>query len=184
MSFDFTPSEQRFAKTLEHVASDIATLKTGRASVQMLDGVTVEAYGAYMKLAEVASISAPDATLLVVSPWDKSLLGAIEKGISGANLNLNPVVDKEIIRIAVAPLTEETRKDMVKRLHQKIESGRVLLRNVRTDSKKEIEDLEKTDGVSEDDVASDLESLEKLVQKYMNRLEEISAQKEKELMTL
>lgn len=184
MSYDFTQSTDRFTKALDHIAADIATLKTGRASVQMLDGVMVEAYGSYMKLVELASISAPDASLLIVSPWDKSILGAIEKAIATSELNLNPVVDKDIIRIAISPLTEEKRKEMVKRLHQKIESGKVLIRNVRTDIKKDIEDQEAAGGVSEDDVKQDLETLEKTVHTYVTRLEDMGTQKEKELLTL
>lgn len=184
MSFDFTLLTQKLTKALEHVATDIGTLKTGRASVQMLDGVMVEAYGAYMKLVEVASISAPDPTLLVISPWDKSLLAAIEKAVATSDLNLHPVIDKDILRIAIAPLTEEKRKEMVKRLHQKIESGRVLLRNVRTEIKKEIEDQENKADVSEDDIKQDLETMEKMIKEASVKLDEMSAQKEKELLTL
>ncbi len=163
---------------------DIATLRTGRASTQMLDSVSVEAYGARMRLIEVASVQAPDPTLLVISPWDKSLLSAIEKGITSADLNLSPVVDGDIIRIAIQPLTEDKRKEMVKSLAKKIEAGKVMVRTVRTDAKKVIEDLEGTDDVSEDDIKSHLAELEEITKGFITKLETMEAQKEKELMTV
>ena len=107
-------------KAFEHVQQEVRTLRTGRASADILDPVRVEAYGSSMRLVEVASVTAPDATLLVVSPWDKSLVGAVEKAIASAGLNLNPVVEGQIIRIAVPPLTQERRQEMVKLLHQKL----------------------------------------------------------------
>ncbi len=119
MSFDFTDYKQRAEKTLEFASAEFASLRTGRASVQALDPVTVEAYGTRMKLQEVANVTAPDPTLLVVKPWDKSLLSAVEKAISSAGLNLQPIVDSDLIRISVPPLTEDKRKEMVKLLHQK-----------------------------------------------------------------
>lgn len=184
MSFDFSSFKLRADKALQHVQDDIATLRTGRASVQLLDSVTVPAYGAYMKINEVAQVSAPEATLLVVKPWDKSLLESVEKAIAAAGLNLNPVVDGDLIRIAVPPLTEERRKEMIKLLSQKIESGRVMLRSIRTDVKDEIEKQKGTANVSEDDIHYEIESLNKQVQEYMDKLDTIAAQKEKELMTV
>ena len=109
MSYDFSDFTARSQKALDHSTQDIASLRTGRATAQMLDPVMVEAYGTHMRLVEVASVQAPDPSLLVVTPWDKSLLEAVEKGISKADLNLNPVVDGDLIRIAVAALTEENR---------------------------------------------------------------------------
>lgn len=108
--------QDQFDKVLDHVRHEMAGLRTGRATVQMLDDVVVEAYGSTMKINEVASLSAPDASLLVVSPWDKSLIADIEKGIQVANLNLNPVVDGEVIKVPVPPLTQERRQEMVKML--------------------------------------------------------------------
>lgn len=184
MPYSFTSVTQKLDKALEHVRRDIATLRTGRATTQMLDPVVVEAYGAKMKIHEVASVQAPDPSLLVVSPWDKSLLEAIEKAIASADLNLNPVVDGDVIRIAVAPLTEEKRKEMVKSLAKKIEAGRVMIRTLRTDAKKEIESQEGTDGVSEDDIAQDVDSLEELIKEYNAKLDDMYASKEKDLMTV
>ncbi len=184
MPFDFSLYHSKSQKTLQHVQDDIATLRTGRATVQLLDPVLVQAYGGEMRLTEVAQVSAPDATLLVVKPWDKSIMGSVEKAIASAGLNLNPVVDGDIIRIVVPPLTEERRKEMVKLLHQKIEGGRVMLRSVRADSKKEIEDQEGEANISEDDIRRDVEQLNKLAEEYIQKIDAIAQQKETDLLTV
>lgn len=174
--------QQKISKSYEHVLQDVRSLRTGRASVQLLDPVRVEAYGTQMSLVEVASVTAPDATLLVVSPWDKSLITSIEKAIASAGLNLNPVVDGQIIRIAVPALTQERRQEMVKLLHQKIESGRVTVRTIRTETKQEIEEQKGGVGVSEDDIKLELDELDKEVKRALTKLDELQAQKEKELL--
>lgn len=174
--------QQKITKSYEHVLQDVRSLRTGRASVQLLDPVRVEAYGTQMSLVEVASVTAPDATLLVVSPWDKSLITSIEKAIASAGLNLNPVVDGQIIRIAVPALTQERRQEMVKLLHQKIESGRVTVRTIRTETKQEIEEQKGVAGVSEDDIKLELDELDKEVKLALTKLDELQAQKEKELL--
>jgi ribosome recycling factor len=184
MSFDFSNFHTKSQKAIDHVQNDIASLRTGRATVQLLDPVLVQAYGTGMKITEVAQVSAPDATLLVVKPWDQSIMGSIEKAIAAAGLNLNPVVDGEIIRIVVPPLTEERRKEMVKLLHQKIESGRVMLRSIRADIKKDVEDQEGEANVSEDDIRREVEQLNKLADEYMKKLDTIADHKEAELLTV
>lgn len=182
MAYDFLEFELKIDKAMQHVRQDIATLRTGKAAPQLLDSVVVEAYGTKLKVSETANVSAPDPTMLVVSPWDKSLLSAIEKSINIAGLNLNPVVDGDIIRIVIPPLTEERRKEMVKLLHQKIENGRVMIRTIRTDTKKEIEELKGEAGVSEDDIKADLELLEKKCKESMDQLDQLSQQKAADLM--
>lgn len=174
--------QQKVDKAYEHVVQDARSLRTGRASAELLDPVKVEAYGSLVRLVEVASITAPDATLLVVSPWDKSLLSAVEKAVASAGLNLNPVVDGQIIRISVPALTQERRQEMVKLLHQKIEAGRVTVRTLRTETKQEIEDQRGEAGVSEDDIKFELENLDKEVKLALAKLDELQAQKEKELL--
>lgn len=178
---DFTSSAQ---KILEHIRQDIGSLRTGRASVQLLDPVIVEAYGSRMKLVELASVSAPEPTMLVISPWDKSLLEAVARGIMQADLQLNPVIDGTVVRISIPPLTEEKRKEMVKRLHQKIEAGRVLFRNLRTDTKKELEEQKGAVGISEDDIELDLAEMEETLKENLEKLEALATQKEKELLTI
>jgi ribosome recycling factor len=184
MPYSFIEFDEKISKAIEHVRREVGMLRTGRASADILDSVTVEAYGQRMRLTEVASISVPDATLIRVSPWDKSLLGSIEKAIAGADLNLNPVVDGEMIRIAIAPLTEEKRKEMVKELHKRVENGMALLRDVRAKTKREIEDQKGKDSVSEDDIEAELDDLEAKQKKAVELLETLAAAKEKDLLTL
>lgn len=176
--------QEKFEKTLAHAQDGFATLRTGRASAQLLDGVYVEAYGSRMSLHEVASISTPDTQLLVIKPWDKGLLSAIEKAVQLAQLNLNPVVDGDIIRIAVPALTKERRLEMVKILHQKEEEAKVMLRGTRSDVRRDIEKQEGEAGVSEDDLKSEIEELDNTVKDYISKLEEISKKKEQELMSI
>jgi len=184
MSEKLSDFQSKAEKTLAHVRQDIGQLRTGRSSTSMLDSVIVEAYGTKMKLNELASLSAPDPGLLIVSPWDKSLLPSIEKAIASANLNLNPVVDGDIIRIVVAPLTEERRQEYVKQLHQKIETGRVMMRNIRADIRKDIEALKGEAGVSEDDIESDMESLDEEFKRVNLQLDQMAEVKEKELLAI
>ncbi len=171
-------------KVCDHVRNDIASLRTGKANAALLDLVSVEAYGSYMKVNELANITVPDANMLIVTPWDKSVLGAIETAINKAELNLNPVVDGDKIRIVVPALTQERRQEMVKLLHQKIESGKVMIRNERTDTKKMIEAQKGEAAVSEDDIKLELTEMQKIVDQYIEKLEEIAEVKEKELMTI
>lgn len=184
MPYSFSTFEEKVTKAIEHVRREVGMLRTGRASADMLDPVMVDAYGQRMKLVEVASISVPDATMIKISPWDKSIIGSIEKAIASADLNLNPVVDGDIVRIAIAPLTEETRKDMVKELHKRVEKGIALLRSIRTDTKQEIEEQKGKEGISEDDIAADLDELDNRQKKAVEQIEQLSAAKEKELLTL
>lgn len=184
MAYQFAPYTDQLQKTLKHIQNDLQSLRTGKATPQLLDSVQVEAYGSRMKVNELANVTAPDPTLLVVSPWDKSVLGAIEKAIASAQLNLNPVVDGDIIRIVVPSLTEERRKEMVKILNQKAEEGKKNLRTVRQDTKKEVEDMKGTDGISEDDIAADLDQLEKLFKKTLDDLDVIVQKKAADLMAV
>ena len=167
---------------MEHTMEQVNGLRIGGANIQMLDTVMVEAYGTKMKLNEVASISAPDPQTLMISPWDVSLLQAIEKGVMGANLNLNPVVDGKIVRISVPPLTAETRAQLVKILQQKIEDGKVMLRGMRAETKKEIEAREDQSGVSEDEVKRDLEELKKKTKAVSEELDELLEKKKTQLL--
>lgn len=184
MSFDFSDFHQQAQKALDHLTHDVGQLRTGKASAQVLDSVQVEAYGTRMKVAEVANIAVPDPNMILVSPWDKGLLSAIEKGINSAGLNLNAVVDSQVIRIVVPSLTEERRKEMVKLLHQKLEGGRVMFRSVRTDTKKDIDQQAGQPGISEDMIESDLKQLDILIKEYVVKLEELGQRKEVELMTI
>lgn len=184
MSIDLSSYRPRFIKTLDYLKKEFDSLRTGRASAQILDSVKVEAYGSLLSLTEVASIAVPDSQLIVIKPWDKSLLPAIEKAIQQAQLNLNPIVDKEIIRVPVPTLTTERRQEMVKILHQRAEEGRVMLRQIRADIRKDIEKQEGQAGISEDDLKADYAELDDLVKEYIEELEELVTSKEKDLLTI
>lgn len=182
--FSFSHFSARADKIIEHILQDISTLRTGRATTSLLDSVIVEAYGTKMKVHELASVSVPDPTLLVISPWDKSLLDAIAKGVQVSSLGFNPVVDSDIIRISVPPLTAERRHEMVKLLAQKIESGKVMLRNLRSEIRKDIEVLEGEDGVSVDNISSWQEELDRKVKEVELKIEEMKKKKEEELLKI
>ncbi len=184
MPFQFSIFNELADKAIEHVRKDLATLRTGKATTQMLDPIRVDVYDSEMKIGELANASAPDHNLLVIKPWDTSILSDIEKAIASSGLNLNPVVDGDIIRITIAPLTEERRKEMVKLLYQKVEIGRVMLRSIRTEVKKDIEDQDGEADVSEDDVRRDLKKLDKLTQLKIDEIDKLAKYKETDLMTI
>jgi ribosome recycling factor len=170
-------------KAVEHFAEDLKTLRTGRASVAMLDGVTVEHYGAIQPLKAVASVNSPDARSLAVTPWDKSALGSIEKAIrDNQSLGLNPSNDGNTIRIAIPAMTEDRRKDVVKSLGGKVEACRIALRNVRHDVLNEVKRLEKSKEATTDDVKFAETELNKKIEQFQKRIDELEAAKTKEIM--
>jgi len=182
--FDFSIFQQKLDKIMAHTQQELAILRTGKAKVKMLDPVRVEAYGSLMAVNELANVSTPDANMIVIEPWDKSILKDIEKAIQKAGLNLNPIVDGELIRIVIPPLTEESRQELVKQLHQKAESAKTMIRNARIDIKNEVDDQEGQAGVSEDDIHRDLGQLDKVMNQYTEKLKTFIAQKEKDLLSI
>jgi len=184
MSINPDSFHPKFKSVISRVSQDIGALRTGKASIQMLDDVLVDAYGSKMKINELANITVPDTSLLVISPWDKSVIADIEKAIMNSQLSLNAVVDGDIIRVPVPSLTQERRLEMVKMLQKKIESGKVMLRSVRNDAKKDIEGQKGESGISEDDIAASLEDLDKIVKKYIEEVDAMSKAKEAELMSI
>lgn len=174
----------RLDQTVEVVKKDLSTVRTGRAKPSLVEDVKVEAYGAMMTIRELATISAPDTTLIVIAPWDRSLIAAISSGITKSGLNLQPIVDGETVKISLPSLTEERRIELVKLVHQKLESAKVMIRGVRTEIKEEIEAQEGEAGISEDSIKAWLESMQKTIELYMGKIEELGKEKEKELMTL
>jgi len=170
-------------KVLEVVGGDMATIRTGRAKPDLVSGVEVLAYGQRMKLFELASVTAPDPSTIVIAPWDKSVLKDIEKAIMISELQLTPNVSSDIIRINIPSLTTERRNDFVKLLHQKIESGRVMARQVRQEIKEEIDRLKKDGGVSEDEIDRLLEQLQKTLDEYMGKIEVMGKKKEEEILS-
>lgn len=175
---------QRLETAIAAIKKDLTSVRTGRAKPSLVEDVKVEAYGSIMTVKELATIAAPDPSLITISPWDRSLVAAIATGIQKAELNLQPLVDAQVIKIAIPALTEERRREMVKQVHVKLESGRVMLRTIRTETKEEIEKLEGQAGVSEDDIKNWLLSMQKDMDDYMGKVDELGKEKEKELMTL
>lgn len=176
--------QPEFQKSIDHLKTEISTLRTGRAHPALLDAVMVEAYDTKQSLSGLASINSPDARTLIVEPWDKSILKNIEKGIQEANLNLNPVVQGLQIRISLPAMTEENRKGLVKILGEKLEQARKGVRNVRDAAKMDILKAEKDGEISEDEKYKLLEQLDKTAASCNERIKNIGEEKEKEIMTL
>lgn len=166
------------------VLEDLALVRTGRAKPSLVETIMIPVYNTRMSLRELATISAPEPHLLVIQPWDETVVQDIAKGIAASEMGLTPVVDGSLIRIQIPPLTEERREEYVKLVHQKLESGRVLLRQARQDAKKKIEDLKGQPGVSEDDIHRLLGELETLTDEYIEKVEEMGRVKEEELRTI
>lgn len=175
-------AEHKMQKSIEATRHEFATLRTGRATPALLDGIQVEAYGTPMPINQLAQIHATDARQLTITPYDRSVVGAIEKAIKNSDLNLNPVNDGAGIRLNLPPLTQERRKDMVKVLHKKAEDGRVAIRNVRREANDNIKQLEKNHEVSEDDSRRAQEQLQKMTDKYVAEVDTLQKAKEAELM--
>ncbi len=176
--------KNRLDQTIEVVKKDLSSVRTGRAKPSLVEDVKVEAYGTLMTIKELATISAPDTTLIVIAPWDRGLVGAISSGIQKSGLNIQPITDSETVKISIPALTEERRLELVKLVHQKLESAKVMIRGVRTEIKEEIEAQEGEAGISEDSIKMWLESMQKTIDQYMLKIDEIGKEKEKELMTL
>jgi ribosome recycling factor len=174
----------RMDKAVEDFRREMATTRTGRASVRMLDGVTVELYGAQMQLNQVATVHAPEAQLITVQPYDPSGLGAIEKAIRTADLGLNPMNDGKLIRVPVPPLTEERRRDMVKHLHKVLEEHRTAVRNIRRDGNDAIKKAMKDKKITEDEEKRALDEIQKLTDDEIKKMEDMAKTKEKEVMEI
>lgn len=174
----------RMDKAVEDFRTNLAAARTGRASVHMLDTVRVSYYGSEMPLNQLASLHTPDAQLITVQPFDPSILGEIDKAIRSAGLGLNPQNDGKIIRIPVPPLTEERRREMVKHLHKILEDHRTAIRNVRRDGNDAIKKAMKDKKITEDEEKKALDDVQKLTDGEIKKMEEMSAAKEKELMTV
>jgi len=168
--------------TLETVRRELLTMRTGRASLSMLDGIRVDYYGTPTPLNQVGSLSVPDPTLITIQPWDHSILQAVEKAIRTSDLDLNPQNDGKLIRIPIPSLTEERRKGLVKNAHKHAEEGRVAIRNVRRDVNDHLKKLLKEHKVSEDDEKHALEQVQKLTDQHIEKLNEILKKKEAEIM--
>jgi ribosome recycling factor len=176
--------KSRMDKVLSDLQHEMAGVRTGRASMSLLDNVRAEAYGTPMPLNQLATLHVPDATMITVQPFDVSQIGAIEKAIRGADLGLNPSNDGKLIRVPIPSLTEERRKDLVKKVHHIAEDHRVALRNVRRDSNEHIKKLLKDKLISEDEERRALDETQKLTDNYIQRLDQAVKTKEKEVLEI
>ena len=175
-------SAQHMRKAVEHVQQQLAKVRTGRASASMLDAVKVEYYGEPTPLAQVGSVSVPDARSIMIQPWDRTALQNIEKAILAANLGITPQNDGQVIRISVPPLTEERRKDIVKQCKKMAEEGKLAVRNIRRDANEELKMAEKTEHFSEDERKRGEDDVQKNTDKYVAEIDKILAAKEVEVM--
>ncbi|MXV14960.1 ribosome recycling factor [Hufsiella ginkgonis] len=170
-------------RAIEHCESELLKIRAGKAMPSMLDGIFVDYYGAATPLANVGTVSTPDPRTITVQPWEKNMLVPIERAIQEANIGLNPQNDGLMIRLNVPPLTEERRRDLVKKVKEEAERGRITIRNIRKDANEKIKKL-KSEGVSEDEIKAGEGEVQKLTDAYIVKVDKIAEIKEKDIMTV
>ena len=176
-------TKHKMEKVLESMARDLSRVRTGRASVALLEGIKVDCYGTSMPLDQVASLAAPESRLLTVQPWDPTVIGDIEKAILKSDLGLNPVNDGKLIRLPIPALTTERRKDLVKVLKKMAEEAKVALRNVRREANDQFKDLKKDKQLPEDDAHRGQDEVQKITDEFIKKVDAQAADKEKEIMS-
>lgn len=181
-AFDIKTLEKRMEGALAALKTEFTGLRTGRASVHLLDTVQVSAYGSMMPLNQVASVTAPEARMLAVSVWDKSMVGAVDKAIREANLGLNPVVDGQTLRLPIPPLSEERRKELAKLAGKFAEAAKVAVRNVRRDGNDQLKAAEKKGDINEDQLKAKSNDVQKATDKVIGQIDEALKAKEQEIM--
>jgi ribosome recycling factor len=174
----------RMEKAVEDFRHELATVRTGRANIALLDGVRVDYHGTPMPINQLGTMTVPDATIIVIQPWDPTAAALIDKAIRSSDLGLNPTSDGKVVRVPIPSLTEERRKEIVKHLHKVLENHRTAVRNIRRDIKEAVEKLEKEKKISEDEKKRALDELEKVSHAETKKIEDLSAAKEKELMEI
>jgi ribosome recycling factor len=177
-------AEKRMVKSIEALKAELVSIRTGKASPSLLETVRVEAWGSQMPLSQVASVSAPQPRMLVVQPWDKTLLQPILKAIQKADLGLNPADDGDLIRVPIPPLTEDRRNELVKRVKKLGEEVKVAIRNVRRDANEEVKKLQKDGKISEDDLHRGSQDIQKMTDHHIEMVDEILRRKEKEILEI
>ncbi len=177
-------AEARMNKSIAALQSELAKIRTGRAHPSLLDHVTVDYYGSEVPISQVANVNVDDPRTLAVTPWEKDMVGKVEKAIMTSDLGLNPVTAGTVIRVPMPALTEERRRDLVKVVRQELEAGKVAVRNIRRDANSDLKELEKEKEISEDDERRAQEQVQKLTDKAIKEMEAVLAVKEKELMEI
>lgn len=176
--------EQKMQKSIEALKKDFATIRTGKANPAILNGVTVEYYGSPMPINQIASVSAPEPQMILIKPYDKSILKAIEKAIQTSELGFNPQNDGDVVRIPIPALTEQTRKDLVKQAKKIAEENKVAIRNIRRDGMDQLKKLEKDSLISEDELKRRSDELQKVTDKYIENIDKAASEKEKDIMSI
>ncbi len=184
MKGDYTVYEQKMTKTLEVLNSEFASIRVGRANPAVLDRLTIEYYGTQTPIAQVASISSPEARTLVIQPWDASATKAIEKAINASDLGINPQNDGKVIRLVFPPLTEERRRDLAKQVHKLGEDAKVAVRNVRRDAMDAFKAAKKKAEITEDDLKEIEKDIQTMTDKYVKEVEIATGKKEDELTSV
>jgi ribosome recycling factor len=174
----------RMEKAVEDFRKELSGIRTGRANVSLLDHIRVDYHGTPMPVNQLGTLNVPDATMIVIVPWDPGAVPLIDKAIRTSDLGLNPANDGKVVRVPIPALTEDRRKDLVKHIHKVLENHRTALRNVRRDIKEAVEKLEKEKKMSEDDRKRTLDELEKITQSETKKMEDLSALKEREVMEI
>ncbi len=174
----------RMEKAVEDFRKELSGVRTGRANVSLLDHIRVDYHGTPMPVSQLGTLNVPDATMIVIAPWDPSAVPLIDKAIRTSDLGLNPASDGKVLRVPIPSLTEDRRKDMVKHIHKVLENHRTAVRNIRRDIKEAVEKLEKEKKISEDEKKRTLDELEKLTHSETKKIEDLSASKEKEVMEI
>ncbi len=178
----YRDTESKMGKAIEATRNDFASIRTGRASPALLDRLHVEAYGTSTPIKQVASVNSPDGRSLIVTAFDKNLVGAIRKAIETSDLGLNPNVDGGSIRLSIPPLTEERRKDLVKLIKKKAEDGKVAIRNIRHKANDEVKHLAKDGTITDDQIKKGQDQVQKLTDKFIKQVDDLFSSKEKEIM--
>ena len=174
----------RMEAVIEDVRRKLATVRTGRAAVSLLDSVMVEYYGTPTPLSQMASVHVPEPQMLTVQPWDQTQLGVIEKAIRASDLGLNPSNDGKLVRIPIPPLTEERRKQLAKQVHEIAEDHRTAIRNLRRDANEKLKKLLKDKAISEDNERDGLEEVQKLTNTYIGKIDDVAKTKEQEILSV
>lgn len=177
-----TQQETRMDKTIEALKQEFASIRTGRASTSLLDKITVDYYGTPTPVNQVANVSAPEPRMILITPWDKSMIGAIEKAVLQSDLGLNPSNDGAVIRLAIPQLTEERRKELVKVVHKRAEEAKVAIRNIRRDANEVLKKEEKAKTITEDDSKDGQEKIQKLTDKKIKAVDDLKDKKEKDVL--
>lgn len=180
----FDSTEEKMMNAEEAMKNDLTAIRTGKASTALVENIMVEYYGAMTRLRDIAGLATPEPRLITIQPWDQSAVKAVEKAILASSLGISPVSDGKIIRLPIPPLSEERRMTLAKQVKARLETAKVELRNARRDANEALKKAQKASEITEDELKSDLDKIQKMTDSYSENLDKLAAEKEKELMTI